>query len=170
MNIERNARKPRQIGLTPLIDVVFLLIIFFMLSTSFIRTESMELSFPKGTEVEEKKTTDIIRIYIHDDNRLFLGDREMNTTELKAQLRKALFENAERGILLLSGDAVSTQRLVSVMDDIYLMGGSNVSVAEWKPEMGGPRVSAQPQPQGAATAPRELMPATPKNPVPQGGF
>lgn len=138
MQFERSTKKARQLGLTPLIDVVFLLLFFFMLSTSFIKTESMELSFPSGQEVKETPQT-ALRIFVHDDNRLFLGEDEMNLTDLKAQLRLLLFKDPDRTILLLSGKKVSVQRLVSIMDDIYLMGGRNVSVAEWT--SGGPVVA-----------------------------
>lgn len=145
MNFARSIRKPRPIGLTPLIDVVFLLIIFFMVSTSFIKTESMEMSFPSAQEVKETPKT-AIRIFVHDDERTFLGEREMTIPDLKAQLRLLLFKDPERSVLLLSGKEVSVQRLVSIMDDVYLMGGRNVSVAEWTD--GGPAVSgtANPQP------------------------
>jgi biopolymer transport protein ExbD len=144
MQFVRTTKKPRQIGLTPLIDVVFLLIIFFMLSTSFVKTESMELSFPSGQEVKNTPQT-AIRIFVHDDNRLFLDSKEMSIPDLKAQLRLLLFKDAERNILLLTSKHVSVQRLVSIMDDVYLMGGRNVSVAEWNG--GGPVVSQEPHPE-----------------------
>lgn len=142
MEFQRTARKPRQIGLTPLIDVVFLLIIFFMLSTSFIKTESMEMSFPGAQEVKETPSS-AIRIFVHDDSRLFLGNDEMSTVDLKTQLRLLLFQDPDRSILVLTGDKVSVQRLVSIMDDVYLMGGRNVSVADW--ESGGPKVTPLPE-------------------------
>lgn len=144
MEFQRTARKPRQIGLTPLIDVVFLLIIFFMLSTSFIKTESMEMSFPGAQEVKETPSS-AIRIFVHDDSRLFLGNDEMSTVDLKTQLRLLLFQDPDRSILVLTGDKVSVQRLVSIMDDVYLMGGRNVSVADW--ESGGPKVTPLPKPE-----------------------
>lgn len=144
MQFERSTKKPRQIGLTPLIDVVFLLIIFFMLSTSFVKTESMELSFPSGQEVKSTPQT-AIRVFVHDDNRLFLDNKEMSADALKAQLRLLLFKDPDRSILLLSGDNVSVQRLVSIMDDIYLMGGRNVSITEWTE--GGPVVPRLPRQQ-----------------------
>lgn len=142
MEFQRTARKPRQIGLTPLIDVVFLLIIFFMLSTSFIKTESMEMSFPGAKEVKETPSS-AIRIFVHDDARLFLGNDELSTVDLKAQLRLLLFKDPDRSILVLTGEKVSVQRLVSIMDDVYLMGGRNVSVADW--ESGGPKVKPLPE-------------------------
>lgn len=139
LEIERTTGRPRQIGLTPLIDVVFLLIIFFMLSTSFIRTESMELSFPSTDEVA-KAADDIIRIYIPNDNQIFLGEMEITEDALLQHLRTVLTENAAKPVVLLSGEAVSVQRLVTMMDDVYLLGGQSVSVMQWEPEHGGPQL------------------------------
>lgn len=137
MDFQRTTHKPKQIGLTPLIDMVFLLIIFFMLSTSFIKTESMEMSFPGVKEVKETPAS-AVRIFVHDDERVFLGNDEINEVELKAQLRLLLFKDPDRSVLVLTGEKVSVQRLVAIMDDVYLMGGRNVSVANWKG--GGPVV------------------------------
>lgn len=133
MQFERSTRKPRPISLTSLIDVVFLLLFFFMLSSSFVRTESMELSFPASGEVTST-AADAIRIFIVDDEKLFLGNQEMSVTDLKAQLRLILFENPERNILLMTGEKTSVQRLVALMDDIYLMGGKYVSVSQGEME------------------------------------
>lgn len=140
MEFERSAANRRPIGLTSLIDVVFILLFFFMLTTSFVRTESMELSFPRSTEVKEKVAAGGIQIFLFDDNRIFLGEKEMSIDDLKSELRLMLFNEPARSILLLSADKVSVQRLVNVMDDVYLMGGKNVAVAQWDPAKGGPNV------------------------------
>lgn len=138
MEFRRFTRKPKQMGLTSLIDVVFLLLIFFMLSTSFVKTESMELSFPNQGKVVEAKDKEPVRIFIYSDARVFLGEKELELDDLKAELRLALFKNPERPVLIFSGKEVSVQKLVSIMDDVYLMGGRNVAVANWK--SGGPKV------------------------------
>lgn len=142
MQFERSTGKIRQISLTSLIDVVFLLLFFFMLTTSFVRSESMELSFPAAREVKPKGgVAGGIQIFIYDDERIFLGLEELPIDDLKAQLRLLLFKEPDKGILLLSAEKVTVQRLVNVMDDIYLMGGKNVSVARWDPAQGGPVVT-----------------------------
>lgn len=133
MDFERGTRKMQPIGLTSLIDVVFLLLFFFMMSSSFVRTESMELVIPNAQEVKKEIQTTDLRVIIADENRLFLGAEEMKLEDLRAQLRLLLFENPDRPVLLLSGEKVSVQRMVSIMDDIYLMGGRNVSVANLNP-------------------------------------
>lgn len=143
MQFERSTEKIRQISLTSLIDIVFLLLFFFMLTTNFVRTESMELSFPQSGEVKTKLADKGgIRIFLQDDERIFLENDELPIDDLKAQLRLLLFKEPDRSILLLSSDEVTVQRLVNVMDDVYLMGGKNISVAQWDPADGGPRIAA----------------------------
>ncbi len=142
LHFERIAGNRRPIGLTSLIDVVFILLFFFMLTTSFVRTESMELTFPRSAEVKEKvAAAGGIQIFLFDDQRIFLGEKEMPIDDLKSELRLMLFNEPDRSILLLSAEKVSVQRLVNVMDDVYLMGGKNVAVAQWDPALGGPDVT-----------------------------
>lgn len=142
MNFDRIAGNRRPVGLTSLIDVVFILLFFFMLTTSFVRTESMELSFPRTAEVKEKVAAGGIQIFLYDDERIFLGEKEMPVDDLKSELRLMLFNEPARSILLLSAEKVTVQRLVNVMDDVYLMGGKNVAVAQWDPAQGGPSIEA----------------------------
>lgn len=148
MEFERTTGNRRPIGLTSLIDVVFILLFFFMLTTSFVRTESMEISFPTVGEVQEQTAQGGIQIHLLDDNRIFLDQEEMSVQDLKAKLRLMLFEAPERSVLLLSAEKVTVQRLVNVMDDVYLVGGKNVAVAKWDPAEGGPianAITAQPK-------------------------
>lgn len=152
MQFERSTGKIRQISLTSLIDVVFLLLFFFMLTTSFVRTESMELSFPSAGEVKDAAAGGGLQIFVYDDERIFLGNEEMPIEDLKAQLRLLLFKEPDRSILLLSADKVTVQRLVNVMDDIYLMGGKNVAVAKWDPALGGPSLNRAAQEEGETHA------------------
>lgn len=121
------------IALTSLIDVVFLLLFFFMMSSSFVRMESMELLLPSAQEVKKEKQAVSVRVIIADENQIFLDGKEVQLKDLRAQLRLLLFENPDRPVLLLSGEKVTVQRMVSIMDDIYLMGGKNVSVAPLDP-------------------------------------
>lgn len=132
MQIERSTRKRREIGLTPLIDVVFQLLLFFMLSTSFIRTESMELSIPKAGDSKLVPSKGIIRVFVEDAQTIRLASQVVSEQELRTELRLALVKDPERPVLLLAGQEVNVQRLVDVMDMVNVMGGRNVSVSDWK--------------------------------------
>ena len=134
MQIERESRKTRQVPLTPLIDVVFLLLVFFMVSSTFVRSESLELMLPQasagGSAVEGK----LLQVYVSHDGSLYLGRKPVNEETLIKTLRKTIEKFPDVGVLLLSGPRVSVQQLVTAMDHIYMAGSTNLSVASWEPE------------------------------------
>ena len=133
MNFERPVRKSRGVPMTPLIDVVFLLLIFFMLSTSFVRTESLELLLPeKGGDVIE--TNKVMQIYVTRDNQIYIDHRPMDEKMMIDALQRKLEKMPDVNILLLSGPDVNVQQLVGIMDQIYLVGGKNLSVSHWEPK------------------------------------
>lgn len=132
MNFERQIRNTRNIPMTPLIDVVFLLLIFFMLSTSFVRTESLELLLPQGNAVSSGESK-VLQVYVTGEGFMYIGRTPVNEEKLIATLKHILKQQPDLNILLLSGAGVNVQQLVKVMDRIYLAGGKNLSVASWEP-------------------------------------
>jgi len=135
VEIARTTKRAKSIPLVSLIDVVFQLLIYLMISTSFIRTESIELLIPpaieanKATAAVEKEKT--LHIYISDIGETFLEQKSMNEEEMNEQLRLIFTKTPQRGVLVLSAGKVSVQVLVRVMDRIYQAGGKNVAVADW---------------------------------------
>lgn len=118
--------------MTPLIDVVFLLLIFFMLSTSFVRTESLELALP-GNHQSQKPIKQLLQIYVTKQGYLYIGHTPVNYERLVATLENTLQDKPDMNILLLSGEGVKVQKLVEVMDHVYMAGAKNLSVASWEP-------------------------------------
>ena len=136
MHIEREARQTRSVPMTPLIDVVFLLLIFFMLSTSFVRTESLELALPQSKAQANADTTkQLLQVYVTKEGFLFVGKKAVNEQHLVKNLKEMLLKTPDLNILLLGGEGVNVQQLVKVMDNIYLAGGKNLSVASWGDDM-----------------------------------
>lgn len=131
LDFTRPHRRPRGMMLTPLIDVVFLLLIFFMISTSFVKTESMELSLPGGN-APGAEDTNLLRVYVNGDGRLLLNNEPIEEKALNQRLQEIFKKEPARRAVILSAQDVSVQRLVAVMDMIYLGGGRNLSVVEWR--------------------------------------
>jgi biopolymer transport protein ExbD len=131
MQIERQVRRTRSVPMTPLIDVVFLLLIFFMLSTSFVRTESLELALPPLDQVQ-KSGQKVLQIYITREGYMYVGHTPVNFERLIKTLQQTLQQRPNLNVLLLSGEGVKVQQLVKVMDHIYMAGAQNLSVASWK--------------------------------------
>lgn len=128
MDIPRESRRAREINLTPLVDIILMLVIFFMISTSFVASESMELSLPEKGEGGAIGTDNITRIMVMADGNLYVNQKPMAGAKLNSYLGNLLAENADAPIAIFTTPGVSVQQLVSVMDMVYLTGGRNVQV------------------------------------------
>jgi biopolymer transport protein ExbD len=134
MEFARNKRQGmRGLPLTPLIDVVFILIIFFMLTTSFMRLESLELILPsKGGKAAEKQ--DVVRLSLYENGDMQLGTRKVTADELDASLKKMFDASPNTKMMVLTSEGVTMQQMVSAMDRINFAGGSSVFVRKWTKE------------------------------------
>lgn len=135
IEIQRQSRRSKSIPLVSLIDVVFQLLIYFMLTTSFTKTESLELMLPAandpGKPLVLKDTPKTLHIYISDLGETFIENKSMSEQDMSNDLHDIFAADPERGVLVLSGSKVSVQVLVRVMDRIYRAGGKNLAVADW---------------------------------------
>lgn len=140
MDFERTPRRTiRALPLTPLIDVMFILIIFFMLTTSFMRIESLELLLPSASAKMPEKN-DVLHLFIEPSGDMILGQRKIGQEELTDSLSRMFSKDPATRIMLLTADGVSMQQLVNVMDKVYLAGGRSLFVRKWE------RAAAQPAP------------------------
>lgn len=135
IEIQRQSRRSKSIPLISLIDVVFQLLIYFMLTTSFTKTESLELMLPPSNEPGKplvmKDTPKTLHIYISDMGETFIENKSMSEQQMSDDLHEIFAADPDRGVLVLSASRVSVQVLVRVMDRIYRAGGKNLAVADW---------------------------------------
>mgnify|MGYP003648173711 FL=1 len=119
MNFRPRGEEEVDVNLTPLIDVVFLLLIFFMVSTTFIRESEIELTLPEASAEARNDPTDKIDIAIDKSGRFFVNGNALINTQL-ATIRQALNDaKPDEGdpIVIISADAAAThQAVVTVMD------------------------------------------------------
>lgn len=120
----------RGLPLTPLIDVTFILIIFFMLTTSFMRVESLELILPsKGGKASEKQ--EVVRLFLHENGELQLGTRKITVDDLGGELKRMFEKDPSTKMMVLTADGVTMQQMVSAMDRINEAGGQSIFVRKW---------------------------------------
>ena len=132
MEFERSTRgRIRSLQLTPLIDVMFILIIFFMLTTSFMRIESLELLLPAASTSATPKQEEAMHLFIDADGDMILGQRKVDSDELTESLSRMFDKDSTTKIVLLTADGVSMQQLVGVMDRVYMAGGRSLFVRKW---------------------------------------
>lgn len=132
MNFQRTPRRKLVfLNLTPLIDVLFILIIFFMLTTSFMRIESMELILPSASGKATAKQ-DMVHLFIKTDGDMLLGQRRLDQNELMESLRRMFEKDANTRVMLFTDEGVTMQQMVGVMDRVQLAGGKSLFVRKWE--------------------------------------
>ncbi len=131
----RDTDEEVHINLTPLIDVVFLLLIFFMVSTTFDTTSQLKIRLPEASQDEALIPPQKLNLLIDADGRFYLNSREL--TDSKAATLRAALEQAMAQRMLpivIQSDADSpVQSLVTAMDVVGQMGLTQVSIATTRP-------------------------------------
>ena len=116
------------INMAPLVDVVFLLLIFFLLTSTLIVQEGIEVDLPGSSTSETTEEAPIV-VTITKGGKHFLNDKEIQFTDLKKAL-SLLFKHAPEELIILKSDAsVPVQSLIDTMDAIKSSGGTNISLA-----------------------------------------
>lgn len=117
----------RELPLVAMIDVVFILIFFFMLTTSFMRIESMELMLPTASKGMVTKR-EISRITILNDDRVMFGKRLVGLPEMKTTLTDIFRDSPKQAVVVFVDDKVTMQRMVTVLDAVNMAGGQSIYV------------------------------------------
>ncbi len=114
----RFSEKPKRrviISITSLIDVMFLLLIFFMVTSTFLEQAGMKLDLPSARSAETTVTRRLV-LFIGADNSLVLGDRPISIDDLEAAMAEAA-ASSEDGTLVLNADkTVQHGTVIKVMD------------------------------------------------------
>lgn len=137
MNFSTQRKDEVDLNITPLIDVVFLLLIFFMVSTTFERESEIKLTLPKASEEYTEVKPDAIDISIDRQGSIYIDKRPLLNSQLKTireALRGATEENKEAPVVI-SADAEATHQLVvKVMDAARQLGLVKITFATQKSE------------------------------------
>lgn len=137
MNIQPDNQEDPEINLTPLIDVVFLLLIFFMVSTTFEHQSRIQIELPEATAEASKPENESLEILIDAQGRYFLGDQQVVNTELKTlkgAIRKAVGTREVMPVIIRADARTPHQAVVRALDATSQLGLVNISLATSKIE------------------------------------
>jgi len=129
LNFDRSYKKnKRGINLTPLIDIIFLLVVFFMLTSKFVVSNIIELNIAKVEGGQSAKGEAIV-ITLMPDNKFAIGGISYDIEQLQPRLERLLEKNKGQDIVIASNYKTTVQHIVEAMDSVRAAGGYNVSIS-----------------------------------------
>lgn len=132
MNLKPDRRDEIDLNLTPLIDVVFLLLIFFMVSTTFEKTSKLKIDLPEASSQATPQSDKKIVIGIDTKGRYYINDRQLVNTQLKTlkiALLKVAGDNKDIPIVLRADAKTPHQSVVTAMDAASQVGLTRMSIS-----------------------------------------
>jgi len=132
MQFKEPGKKSIGINITSLIDVMFILLIFFMVSSSFIEQPGMKLELPE-TESREVVRVENLAIYISEQGEIFLNDRPVAMDSLGQVLKQSIPQMEEK-TLVLKADKASAHGIIVQVMDVARRNGLKKIVIGTKPE------------------------------------
>ena len=117
-----------EINISPLIDMVFILLIFFMVSTTFVKDMKLDLNRPAAATASSASTK-AIRLYIDNTGDIYLDGEPVRVWVIQSRIRDLIASSTGKSVLVITDDGVPAGRLVEVVDQARLAGATDVGVA-----------------------------------------
>ncbi len=131
MRFRERGEQEAKIELTPMIDMVFILLIFFMVSTTFVKDMKLEIERP-GASSSSAASTKAVRIYIDRQGETYMDGEPIRIWVIQSRLRDQLKGMTNKDVLVVTDDVVPAGKLVEVVDQARLAGATSVGVATEK--------------------------------------
>lgn len=133
MKLQHRSTEEPTVDLTSLIDVVFLLLLFFMVSTTFERQAFMQVELPEASAVEDRQELpEVLEFVIDREGRMYLNDRRLldsGEDAVRGAIQEAAGEDRSIPLVLRADRMTAHHHVVTVMDVAAQLGFTNLSIA-----------------------------------------
>jgi biopolymer transport protein ExbD len=116
------------VDLTPMLDVVFIMLIFFIVTASFVKEAGIEVNRPNAATAERKEKGNIL-VAISAENQVWIDRRQVDPRALRANIERMHAENPNGAVVIQADEESKNKLLVMVMDAARQAGVKNVSIA-----------------------------------------
>ena len=126
----RDQESDEQINLTPMLDVVFIMLIFFIVTATFVKEVGLDVNQPEDNKpqtVDPNKRSIVVRISNRD--RIIIAQRDVDWRSVRANIERLHAENPEAPVIIHPHPDSQTATMIHVMDSARLAGVFNVSLA-----------------------------------------
>jgi biopolymer transport protein ExbD len=117
-----------EVNLTPMLDVVFIMLIFFIVTASFVKEAGIDVNRPNAATAERKEKGNIL-VAISENNQIWIDRRQVDRRALRANIERMHAENPNGAVVIQADELSQNGLLVQVMDAARMAGVKSVSIA-----------------------------------------
>ncbi|WP_420933897.1 ExbD/TolR family protein [Alteromonas sp. A081] len=123
-----SAEDEAQIDMTPMLDIVFIMLIFFIVTTSFVKEKGLDVNRPEDNQAKNDKPSKALSIRIDENGTIMMGGREVDVRRVVANTQTYLAENNTDTAAIQADEETEHGVVVEVMNQVKVAGISKVSV------------------------------------------
>ncbi|MFV0478690.1 MAG: ExbD/TolR family protein [Parahaliea sp.] len=127
-NNKATAEDEAQIDLTPMLDVVFIMLIFFIVTASFIKETGVEVNRPEASTAQPKENVNIL-VAINANNEIWMDKRRIDQRAVRANIERLHAENPKGAVVIQADNKSNTETVAAVLDAAREAGVFDVSLA-----------------------------------------
>jgi len=116
------------LDLTPMMDIVFIMLIFFIVTTSFVKETGVDINRPNAETAERDEKGNIL-VAITQNNEIWIDKRRIDLKAVRANIERLKIEYPEGSVIIQADKESRSGLLVETMDQIRLAGVQNISIA-----------------------------------------
>ncbi len=117
-----------EINVTPMLDIVFIMLIFFIVTTTFVRETGVTVEKPSAVTAESRPQGNIL-IGVDSDNQVWMNGSRIELGDVRTLVQRARAENPEGSVILISDKGARTGTMVDVMDRVQAAGVSRMAIS-----------------------------------------
>ena len=122
------APEEAELDMTPMLDIVFIMLIFFIVTTSFVKESGVTVSTPSAQSASRQESANIF-IAITAEGEVWMDRRPVDPRSVRAIVARLHADNPEGSVIIQSDEDASTRMLVEVMDQVRLAGVEAIAIA-----------------------------------------
>ncbi|BBN83331.1 biopolymer transporter ExbD [Pseudoalteromonas sp. A25] len=117
-----------EINMTPMLDVVFIMLIFFIVTASFVKEAGIDVNRPEAATAVKKQRANIL-VAISDKGEIWINKRQVDIRAVQANIERLKAENPQGSVVIQADKKATTDMLIKVMDASRAAGAFDVSIA-----------------------------------------
>ncbi len=137
MNRMRSSRYRRgrgaEINMAPLIDMIFILLIFFIVTTSFVKESGVEIQRPSARTAAAKEKISML-LEVTAEGRIFMEGKPVDIRSIRHSMKNFMAKSPGASVMIAADTMSETGTVIQVLDECRLGGAENVSIAARRPE------------------------------------